>query len=276
MKLFKTVAIVGTGLIGGSIALDLKRGKLAGRVIGVSRHRRTITLALKSGAIDAGSQDLASLKDADLVILATPVHTILELAPKIGRLVGKNCIVTDVGSTKCEIVTRLEKVFPRFVGSHPLAGSERRGIANAAAGLLRNSLCLVTPTKNTDPQALAKIKQLWSKLGARVIAVTPRMHDEALAFVSHLPHAAAYSLMNTVPPAYLKFSAAGLKDTTRIASSDPAIWVDIFLSNRTYMLRAIDMLQRQLSGMRGALSRRKRNALASILRSGQKKRASLK
>ncbi len=276
MKLFKTVAIVGTGLIGGSIALDLKRRKLAGRVIGVSRHRRTIALARKSGAIDAGSQDLASIKDADLVILATPVHTILELAPKIGRVVGKGCIVTDVGSTKCEIVTRLEKVFPCFVGSHPLAGSERRGITNAAAGLLCGSLCLVTPTKNTDPQALAKVKQLWSKLGARVIAVTPRMHDEALAFVSHLPHAAAYSLMNTVPPEYFRFSAAGLKDTTRIASSDPAIWVDIFLSNRTYMLRAIDMLQRQLSGMKSALSRGKRNALASMLLSAQKKRASLK
>ncbi|HTY45635.1 MAG TPA: prephenate dehydrogenase [Patescibacteria group bacterium] len=276
MKLFNTVAIVGTGLIGGSIGLDLKAKKLAARVIGVSRHRRTIALARQSGAIDSGSQDIRAVKGADLVILATPVETIMELAPRISRLIGPDCIVTDVGSTKAEIVARLEKVFVRFVGSHPLAGSERRGIQHASAGLLRNSLCLVTPTKHTDPQALAKVKRLWLKLGAKVITMTPRMHDEALAFVSHLPHAAAYSLINTVPPEYLRFCAGGLKDTTRIASSDPAIWVDIFLSNRVNILRAIDRLQGKLSGMRSALSRKKRSALVSILHSGQKKRASLK
>ena len=140
MKLFNKVAIVGVGLIGGSIALAIKKHRLAHEIIGVSRHTKSLLLAKKMGAIDRGSQDINIIKDADLVILATPVNTIINLAPKILKVIKRACIVSDVGSTKEQIVKILEKIFPNYIGSHPLAGSEKRGIINADPKIFKDSL----------------------------------------------------------------------------------------------------------------------------------------
>ena len=141
MKLFRKVVIVGTGLIGGSLALAIKRKGLAQKVVGISRHRKNLLLAKKKGAIDSLSQEISVVKDADLVVLATPVHAIIDLAAKISRHISKDCLVSDVGSTKKEIVKRLENIFPHYVGAHPLAGSEKRSILNACTDMFKGSHC---------------------------------------------------------------------------------------------------------------------------------------
>lgn len=276
MKLFDTIAIVGMGLIGGSMAKDIKKQRLAHRVIGVSRHKKTLVFARNSGIIDNGSQDLSIVKDADLVILATPVNTILKLSQEIRKFVSRDCIVTDVGSTKKEIVSELSKIFPNYVGSHPLAGSEKRGVANVQPSLFKGSLCLLTPTKDTNPKALNKIKEFWRKLGARVAFLNPDTHDKILSFVSHLPHAVAFSLIATVPGKYLKFSANGLRDTTRIALSDERLWTDILLSNRKYMLESIESFQDTLSMVKSAIDNRDEKTLIRILKESKNKREILR
>ena len=275
MKLFKNVAIVGVGLIGGSIALGIKKRGLAKKIIGVSRHKKTLLLAKKNKAIDKGSLDIDIVKDADLIIFATPVNTILKLAPEISKIIGPNCIVTDVGSTKLEIVEGLEKIFPNYVGSHPLAGSEKRGIGNAYPDIFKNSLCILTPTKSTNIRALNQVQRLWQLLGARIKFLTPEGHDKALSFVSHLPHAVAFSLMETMPGEHLKFAANGLKDTTRLAASDAELWSDIFLSNSKNLIRTIDAFQKNLSSLKNAVKEKDRSQLYIILKKAKAKRDSL-
>ncbi|MCK9604542.1 MAG: prephenate dehydrogenase/arogenate dehydrogenase family protein [Candidatus Omnitrophica bacterium] len=272
MSLFNRVAIIGVGLIGGSIALEIKNKRLAREIVGVGRHKRNLSLAKKIRAIDKGSQDLKIIKDADLVILATPVSSILNLAPQIARLIKPGCIVTDVGSTKKEIVSKLEKIFSRYVGSHPLAGSEKRGIDFARPGIFKNSFCVLTPTKKTEKQALAKVRKLWASLGARVVDMTPASHDKILSFVSHLPHIAAFSLIGAVPKECLSFAPGGLRDTTRIAASDTEIWSDIFLSNQKNIIKAIDLLQGNLTKIKSAIHNKNKKALTAFLREAKQKR----
>lgn len=275
MRLFNKAAIVGTGLIGGSIGLGLKKQGLARQVVGVSRHKKTLSLAIKRGAIDKGSRGLNILKDADLLILAAPVKTIIALAPKISRLIRKDCFVTDVGSTKEEIVSVLSKLFPNYVGSHPLAGSEKRSVANAHHGIFKDSLCILTPVKDTDSRALKKINSLWKRLGLRTVLLSPSSHDKILSLVSHLPHIAAFSLINVVPSRYLRFASGGLKDATRIAASDSTLWLDIFLSNQKNTLKAISLLEGQLARIKSSIKKKEPDKLVRILKLAKKKRDSL-
>lgn len=272
MALFKKVAIIGVGLIGGSIAQAIKKKGLAKEIVGVSRHKKTLLLAKKYKAIDSGSQDLNIIRGADLVILATPVETIMNLAAKISPLIDKECIVSDVGSTKQKIVSRLERIFPRFIGTHPLVGSEKRGIVNAHSNTFKDSLCIFTLTSNTDKKALGKLKSLWISLGARLAFLDPKTHDKILSFVSHLAHLAALSLVATVPSRYLKFASTGLRDTTRIAASDSELWADIFLSNQKNIIRAVTDLQENLGKMKSAIDKNDRKLLIRILKEAKVKR----
>ena len=276
MKLFKKVAVVGVGLIGGSMALDIKKKRLAGKIVGMTRSRKTVALARRHKVVDACSQDLEIIRGADLVVLATPVNTIMDLAPKISRIVNRNCLVTDVGSTKQEIVLRLEKIFPHYIGSHPLAGSEKRGVAHARAGIFRNSLCILTPTNKSKKEALGKMRQLWHLLDARVVVTSPSFHDRALSFVSHLPHIVAFCLIDAIPREYLTFGATGLKDTTRIASSEPELWRDIFMSNRKATLDAIASFQNNLAKIKELLRKKDIKRLDAFLSRAKNKRDTLK
>ena len=275
MPLFNKAAIVGVGLIGGSIALELKKKRLCREVVGVTRHKETLAQAKRSGIIDRGSLDLDIIRDADLVVLAASVGTILEVAEKLAPLVKKDCIVTDVGSTKQAIVKRLTKMFPGYIGSHPLAGSEKRGVYHARYGMFAGSLCILTPTKETRSGATAKIRKMWHAFGARVVSLPASRHDTILSLVSHLPHAVAFSLMSSVPAEFLPFAAGGLKDTTRLAASDATLWVDIFLSNRKNVLSAIGLLQGNLEKIKTAIRKQDRVALAKILKQAKKKRDTL-
>lgn len=275
MKLFNKVAIVGTGLIGGSLALSLKKKNLVNKVIGVSRHKSSLLLAKRIGAIDQGSQDIHIIKDVDLVILSTPVSTILNLALPISKIIRPECIVTDVGSTKQEIVAKLERIFPNYIGSHPLAGSEKQGVINAHPGMFKDSLCILTPTKNTDKRVQDKIKKLWTEIGAKSVFLTPQIHDKILSYVSHLPHIAAFALITTIPRRYLIFGSSGLKDITRIATSDSRLWCDIFLSNQKNITQTIDLLQENLSQIKLAIIRKDKKLLNLILKEAKKKRLTL-
>ncbi|MFH0935618.1 MAG: prephenate dehydrogenase/arogenate dehydrogenase family protein [Candidatus Omnitrophota bacterium] len=275
MRLFSKIAVIGTGLIGGSLALAIKKKGLAGEVVGVSRKKATLLSARKMGAIDRGSRNLSIIKGADLVVLAAPVDTIIELAPRIREVIGRNCLVTDVGSTKERIVASMERIFPNYVGAHPLAGSEKRGILNASPGIFKGSLCILTPTAKTASAALKKIDLLWKRVGAKVVFLEPKAHDRILAFTSHLPHIIAFSLISAIPDKYLPLSSTGLRDTTRIAASDDEIWEKIIFSNREEIINSISAFEASLSRIKRAVQRKDRKALTRFLTQAKSKRDTL-
>jgi len=277
--LFNQVTIIGVGLIGGSLGMAIKKKKLAKKVIGFSRRKSTLKCALKLKAVDKATLNLKqAVKDSDLIILAAPPKTIIKLAKKIVKLVKKDCILTDVGSSKAEIVSSIERKLPRnikFVGAHPLAGSEKKGVAFACPELFKNSLCIFTPTSRTNAAVLRKIKKLWLSLGADIKSMKPSQHDKILAFISHLPHIVSFGLIQSIPDKFLKFAPQGLKDMTRIASSDAVIWRDIFLSNKKELLVTIDKFQNSLRALKRSIRSNDASKLEKILSSIKNKRDNL-
>jgi prephenate dehydrogenase len=275
MKLFNKVAIIGVGLIGGSIGLGIKKKKLAGQVIGISRHKKTIDSAIARRAIDVGSQNIAAIRQADLVILATPVSSIIRIGTKINSLIKPDALVTDTGSTKKLVVKMLENSLSNFVGAHPLSGSEKRGVINAEEDLFCGSLCVLTPTKKTSKKALIIIKKLWIELGAKVVYLSPARHDRIISYASHLPHIVAFSLIQSVPRNSLYLASSGLKDTTRIAASASLLWKDILLTNSENVLDALKEFTSCLYRIKSAITKKDAKALEIILRQAKSKRESL-
>lgn len=277
-SLFRQVTIVGLGLIGGSIGLAARRSRAAGTVVGLSRHNATIRRARARRAIDWGTIDAArAVREADLVVIATPVDEIARHALKLTRFMKPGAVLTDVGSTKAVIVAALEGRLPHgaaFVGAHPIAGSERRGIEAADGELFKHSICVVTPTSRTDRRALAKVRRFWTRLGARVVSMTPARHDRLLAAGSHLPHLAAFALAGSAAPG-LPIAPRSYLDMTRIAQSDPDLWDDIFLSNRRAVLAAADGFNRELQRLRSAIVRGDRAALRRRLARSKARRDAL-
>ena len=274
--LFRRVAVVGIGLIGGSVAMAMKKNRLAQEVIGVSRRQTTISHAIKEKIIDRGTHDLKqAVENADLVILALPVKSIISVLSLIGPYLKRGCLVTDVGSSKGVIVEAAQKYLPPsafFIGSHPLAGSEKRGIAFSDADLFINALCILTPTDKTNRGALERIKSLWVKVGAQVKTLTPAEHDKMVAYISHAPHLIAYGLMATVPQEFIEFAATGFKDTTRIASSDPKIWNDICMENSKNIIHVIDEFVKVLAKYRKFIaSKDEKNFMESLNQSKTKR-----
>jgi len=265
MKMFNKVVIIGTGLIGGSLGLVLKQKGLAGQVIGLSRHLKNARLAKQAGAIDQVGTSLEVVEDADLIILATPVNVIISMASQIAKRIKKDCLVIDVGSSKELIVAGLTRLLPNFLGCHPLAGSEKKGIINSTGNIFKDSVCIITPTVKTKIQTLSKIKMLWKKIGAQVVLLSAKEHDKALAFTSHLPHVLAFSLISSIPEGYLSLSSSGLKDTTRIAGSDAQLWSEIFLSNRVNLLATLRIFQKQLAILKFALKNKNKPQLIRLL-----------
>jgi prephenate dehydrogenase len=245
---FGVVAIVGTGLIGGSIGLGLKERGLATTIIGVGHRKISINKALKIKAIDEGTTSIEkAVKNADIIILATSVSLIPDHAKKIIPLMKKSAILTDVGSTKNYIVSQINNEIksrcgrekPNFIGAHPLAGSEQRGIESARSDLFEGSVCVLTPTSLNSKQGITRLSNMWKALGARISIMTPSKHDEILAFVSHLPHFVASSLAGVIDEKHWKFAAGGLRDTTRIASGDPELWLSISKQNKKEIIEAL-------------------------------------
>lgn len=275
MKLFNKAVIIGTGLIGGSLGLALKKRKLASQIVGLSRHQRNARLAKKAGAIDCIGSSLDVVKDADLVILATPIDAIIGIALKIAKKIKKDCIIIDVGSTKEEIVSKISRAIPNFVGCHPLSGSEKRGVANLQADIFNNSICIITPTTKTNKKILDKVSLLWRKLGSQVVILSAKDHDQILAFTSHLPHAVAFSLIDCIPMEFLSLSSGGLRDSTRISGSDANLWSEVFLSNRRNLLTSLSSFQTKLAALKLALESKNKIILTRILLSAKNKREKL-
>jgi len=265
---FGTVCIIGPGLIGGSIGLGLKKRNLAKTIIGVGHRTSSLEKATKMRAIDIGllNSDEA-VKDADIVILATSVNKIIDTAKKIIPLMKSNAILTDVGSTKKYIVDQISHNIRKditFVGAHPIAGSEQRSVEFASADLFEGCTCIITPIGNHTKE-VETISHLWQLLGAKITYLTPEQHDEILAFVSHLPHLAASSLINAVEKEHIAFGASGLRDTTRVASGDPELWLDIFCQNRENVIKSIDKFITELTGFKNnLLTKNNAGILASL------------
>ncbi|MFH1778066.1 MAG: prephenate dehydrogenase/arogenate dehydrogenase family protein [Candidatus Omnitrophota bacterium] len=244
MKKPQCITIIGVGLIGGAMGMILKKKKLAREIIGVTRHKHSLNNAKRLKAIDRGTLNVElAVKDADIVVLAMPVGKMFAMVKDIKAFLKPGCILTDVGSTKTEVVRDIEKILPKgvyFVGAHPLAGSEKSGVLSAHADLFKHNVCIITPTKQTNYRALTTIKQLWRNLGADVVSMNCQRHDKIVAEISHLPHILSVSLVNTVSQKFLRYAAGGFKDVSRLAGAEAVIWQDIFTTNRENVCIAIN------------------------------------
>jgi prephenate dehydrogenase len=276
MKPSNTVAIVGVGMIGGSIGLALRERKLAKRIIGIGRRAATLQRAIEVGAITDGSLNLEeAVAEADVIVVATPVAQLAEQIRRCAEFAPLKALITDAGSTKAVLVRELDEALPaktRFVGSHPLAGSEKTGPESALPDLFAGRLVIVTPTRRTRPDTVRDAAAFWTALGADVITMKPEAHDEALAEVSHLPHLLAAVIAQSTPKAHLPIAASGWRDTTRIAAGDAQLWTEILLDNRPNVLKSLARFEKTLAGVRAALERGDSAALQRLLAAAKRNR----
>ena len=261
--MIQRLTIVGVGLLGGSVAKAVRSGGLACEIVGVGRDEARLGTALRDGALDRVTTDLeAGVRDADFVLLAVPVLAVEALLPRVWWAAPDGATVTDVASTKAGIVRVADQLAARralaFVGSHPMAGSERSGYGVARADLFRAATVILTPTDRTEPRAVKAVTEFWEAMGARVSAFDAEIHDQAVAAISHLPHLVACALVDGVTrfePAALELAARGFKDTTRIAASDPDVWTEIFLANRAALATSLDAFRRALAELERCVTR---------------------
>ena len=267
------LAIVGVGLLGGSVAKAARLGGLARRIVGIGRDAGRLRPALDDGTLDLAVTDLdAGVREADFILLAAPVLTIEGLLERVWRAAPDGTLVTDVGSTKRNIVRASERLAATrplaFVGSHPLAGSEQAGYRVARADLFRGATVVVTPTEATELAALKKTTEFWEALGARVSSLDPETHDRTVAAISHLPHLIACALVDgatRVEPSALELAARGFRDTTRIAAGDPDMWTEIFLANRDALSATVEAFREALADLQRVIDAGQVDALRAML-----------
>jgi cyclohexadieny/prephenate dehydrogenase len=264
--LFQKVALIGFGLIGGSIARAARAQGLAGEIVTTARSAKTRARVKELGIVDRVVESNAeAVKDADLVILCIPVGACGPVAEEIAGALKPGTIVSDVGSVKGAVVREMAPHLPdgvHFVPAHPVAGTEHSGPDSGFAELFINRWCILTPPEGTDPNAVEKLRAFWAGLGARVEIMTPDHHDLVLAITSHLPHLIAYTIVGTADELegvtqseVLKFSAGGFRDFTRIAASDPVMWRDVFLANKDAVLEMLGTFNEDLSKLTRAIRR---------------------
>lgn len=263
VPLFQRVAIIGLGLIGGSVGLACRARRLAREVRGADRDPGHRAQAIALGCVGEAFEDSAAVVDgADLVVLAIPVGEIPRVIQGIVPHLPPGAVVTDVGSVKGPVAAAMERLLPggKAVPGHPIAGREQSGPKAASAELFVGAKCILTPVRTTDLGALERVRGLWTEIGADVVEMSPERHDEVFAAVSHLPHIVAYALMGTIVDLaeegeeLHEFAAGGLKDFTRIAMSNPVMWRDICLANRQQILEMIRRFQSALSQLMSMIS----------------------
>jgi cyclohexadieny/prephenate dehydrogenase len=261
---FEKIALIGIGLIGGSIALDARKRGLAKSIVAATRRAETAAAANRLKLADHCGTDLAAACDgADLVIVCTPVGVCGEVARTIAPKLRPGCIVSDVGSVKQTVIADMAPHIPKgvhFIPAHPVAGTENSGPEAAILGLFQGRWCILTPLPDSDANAVAKLETFWKALGSEVEQIDPASHDRILAITSHLPHLIAYTIVGTADDLgghlnsqVLKFAAGGFRDFTRIASSDPTMWRDVFLNNREAVLEVLQRFQEDLSYLQRAI-----------------------
>jgi cyclohexadieny/prephenate dehydrogenase len=274
-----TLAIVGVGLMGGSIALAARRRGIATRILGVDQQTNALKQARQQGILDDVSthlQDVATA--ADVILFCTPVDSIAAGVLEAAAHCRPGTLLSDVGSTKAAILRDVQGRLPKgieFIGSHPLSGSEKHGLAHANAQLLEGRLVLVTPGQDTSDDALSRIRDLWLALGAQVRVMEAEEHDRAVALTSHLPHLLSSALAGILPPELRDLTATGFRDSTRLAAGHPDLWSAIFRANAANLLAALDRFEEQIQQFRQALLAEDAAALDRLLRQGKKIREEL-
>ena len=266
-NLFDTVSIIGIGLIGSSIARGIKKHNIANKVVGYAK-----TLKTREKAMDLGYMDQVfdsandAIKDADLVILCVPVGANRDIMIEISDNLSEGTILTDVGSVKAEVIKQLKDIIPdkvSFIPAHPIAGTEFSGPESGFAELFDHKWCVLTPYEKSKKQDIEKVKNFWERLGMNVDEMSPEYHDLVLAITSHIPHLIAYNIVGTATnlaeitrKEVTKYAAGGFRDFTRIASSDPIMWRDIFLNNQEAVLEMLDKFSDDLSSLREAIKKK--------------------
>jgi prephenate dehydrogenase len=273
---FETIAVVGVGLIGGSIALAAKSHGAARVVLGVGRNPKRLEEARRRGVIDEGTADLPSAaRRADLLVFCSPVDVIVAGVREAAMACKAGALITDAGSVKACLCRDLANGLPQsveFVGAHPLAGSEKQGFEHADARLFEKRLCVVTPLGTNSRSAVERVAAFWKKLGSQIIEMSPEAHDRALAETSHLPHLVAAALAATLSPENRALAASGFRDTTRVASGDPELWTAIFLENREELLGSLSRHDALLGRFRKALEQNDAGALKELLKAAKMSR----
>jgi cyclohexadieny/prephenate dehydrogenase len=262
--MFGKAAIIGIGLIGGSMALALRQKGLAKKIVGADSSAKHCAIAVNKKIVDEASGNFAkAVKDADLVVLCVPVSAMGEIAKAIAPHLKKGAIVTDVGSVKQAVVHAMQPFMPKgvhFIPAHPIAGTEHSGPNAALVNLFEGRWCVITPVKGSDPAAVKKLTKLWEALGSKVKIMDAPHHDKVLAITSHLPHLIAYTIVGTasdlgrhLKDEVIRFSASGFRDFTRVAASDPVMWRDVFLNNKDAVLEIIQRFSEDLTALQRAI-----------------------
>jgi cyclohexadieny/prephenate dehydrogenase len=261
---FERVAFIGIGHIGSSMARLIRREKLAGTIVACARRKETLDAVLRLKIAEEVTDDpAAAVRGADLVVIATPLSTYVDIGKAIAPALKPGCIVTDVGSVKELVLRDLAPLLPagvHLVPGHPVAGTENSGPESGFAEVFRDRWCILTPAPGGDPAALDKITRLWKSGSMQVVTMDAAHHDRVLAITSHVPHLIAYTIVGTatdleetLKSEVIKFSASGFRDFTRIAASDPVMWRDIFLANREAVLEVLQRFNEDLTALQRAI-----------------------
>lgn len=274
----QTIAIAGVGLIGGSLGLALRKRGLA-RVIGVGRNADRLREAQRAGVIDEVEVDLsAAAARSDLIIFCTPVDRIVAGVREVAAACRPGTLLTDAGSVKgtiCEVLASGLPAGVTFIGSHPLAGSEKQGFEHANGELYKGRVCVITPDAASPADEVTRLRRFWESIGMRVLELTPEAHDRALAHTSHLPHVVAAALAATLEPEDAPLAATGFRDTTRIAGGDPDLWVAILLANAEAVLASLKNYERSLGAFTRAIEKRDGEDLKRLLAEARDRRDEL-
>lgn len=282
MPHWEKIALIGVGLLGGSLGLAARHRSLAGRVEGYVRRPQSIGECEKAGAVDKADTSLERVvSGADLIVFCTPIAQMAGLAEQALPALRHGCLVTDVGSVKAGVVADLEPLFARagahFIGSHPMAGAEKIGVAAARSNLFQGAICAVTPTAATSPKLLDRLEELWTAVGAVPLRVSPELHDDLVSRSSHLPHVVAAELANYIlspvhPREQGMLCANGFRDTTRIASGSPEMWRDICLANRRNLARVLGVFIEDLQEFQLALEQQDVKAVQEFFEQAKARR----
>ena len=280
--LIDNLSIIGVGLIGGSLARALRKAKLVGRVTGCNRSEETLKKAVELDVIDDYFLDISeAVKDADVIIIGTPLSVSEKILPKVADSMSANTVLTDVGSVKGGIVNVAKEVlaekFSNFVPGHPIAGTEKNGVEASFEDLFVDHRVILTPLKETSPKAHKLITQMWESVGAKVIDLDVKHHDEVLAATSHLPHMLAYALVDCLASMQeseeiFEYAAGGFADFTRIASSSPGMWHDICFSNKEALIKTLEIFSSHIDNIKSAIEKSESDELLETFRRAKEAR----
>lgn len=279
--MFKSVVIIGVGLLGGSLAKDLRKHKLADKIVGVARSHSTAKKALELGIVDAIQPLEEAVRGAELIVLATPMQAMLPVLEQLAPILDQETILTDVGSVKTDLYAQIKSLYPsllsQFALAHPIAGGEKSGVNAAKENLFNGKHVILTSTKEQNETAIAKIKAMWQAVGAQVVAMSLQEHDAIFAKTSHLPHVVAFSLVNYLSAQgnraqLFELAAAGFYDFTRIASSNAEMWRDICVTNQREVVAALDGYIEQLAEIRDNINNQNQQGILEYFGSAKRAR----